>query len=174
MSDDEGHRLFYIGSLFSRPYLIPDAATEARLFRKMTWYHTIVFIFLISVQPFLFRYYFRQPLFFFIFLASAIAVLWLAVRILFYFDLRSLERKTARLSLRTYFTGMARKHSEAKLGLGLLACFAFVVGGTLMASAGGWKLVYGLLSVVFFGCCGLGWGYALHLKKGMAEQSSEE
>lgn len=75
-SDNEGHRLFYMGTPFSRPYLIPDEATEAQLFRKMTWIHRVFLPSIILGQPFLFRYYIRQPWLFYAFLASVIVVQW--------------------------------------------------------------------------------------------------
>ena len=171
-SDDDGRRLFYIGSPFSRPYLIPDASTETRLFRKMTWNHRIFLSALILGQPFLFHYYFRQPWLFFVFLVSVMVFQWVVLRVVFHSDLRSLERRASRLSLRTFYSGMAQRHSESGLVLGLLGCIAFVVCGVFISADGGWMLAFGLPSVVFFGLCGVGWGYALHLKRATGQRGS--
>jgi len=171
--DDEGHRLFYIGSPFSRPYLIPDASTKRRLFRKMTWNYRIFLSALILGQPFLFRYFIRQPWLVFAFLASLIVLQWVVLRIVFHSDLRSLERRPSRLSLRIFYSGMAQKHSQAALVLGLLGCITFVVCGIFISSAGGWMLAFGMPAVVFFGACAVGWGYALHLKRTTTQRSGE-
>ena len=164
-SDNEGHRLFYMGTPFSRPYLIPDEATEAQLFRKMTWIHRVFLPSIILGQPFLFRYYIRQPWLFYAFLASVIVVQWVALRIVFNASLRTLHRSPSRLSLRTFYMNMAQRHSETGLVLGLLGSVTFVIVGVLMSFAGGWMLALGVLPVVFFSACAVAWGYALHLKR---------
>src|SRR5947209_5969264 len=102
-SDDEGHRLFYIGSPFSRPYLIPDVSIETWLFRKMTWNYRIFLPALILGQPFLFRYFLRQPSLLFAFLAFVMALQWAVLRVVFHSDLRSLARRPSRLSLRMFY-----------------------------------------------------------------------
>ncbi|MGA2248701.1 MAG: hypothetical protein ABSH48_27415 [Verrucomicrobiota bacterium] len=172
-SDDEGRRLFYIGSPFSQPYLIPDASTETRLFRKMTWNHRIFLSVLIIGQPFLFRYYFQRPWLFFVFLVSVMVLQWVVLRIVFHSDLRVLQRRPSRLSLRRFYSDMAERHSESGLILGLMGCIAFVVCGIFISSAGGWMLAFGLPAIIFFGICGVGWAYASHLKQAEAHRSSE-
>jgi len=171
-SDNEGHRLFYIGSPLSRPYLIPDEPTESRLFRKMTWYYRIFLSALILGQSFLIRYFIFRPWLFLAFLAFVMALQWFVLRVIFHYDLRLLQRRTSRLSLRTFYLGMAQRHSESGLVLGLLGAIAFVVCGLFISSAGGWMLAVGLPAVIFFGGCAVGWGYALHLK-GTLQRNSE-
>jgi hypothetical protein len=171
-SDNEGHRLFYIGTPFSRPYLIPDGPTESRLFRKLTWYYRIFLSALIFGQPFLIRYFIFQPWLFLAFLASMIALQWFVLRVVFHNDLRLLQRRTARLSLRTFYLGMAQRHSESGLVLGLLGSIAFVICGLFVSSIDASMLAFGLPAVIFFGGCAVAWGYALHLKRAM-QRSSE-
>jgi hypothetical protein len=172
-SDNDGHRLFYIGGPFSRPYVIPDEPTEARLFRKMTWYHRIFLSGLIVSPPFLFGYFIRRPWLFLAFLAAVIVFQWIVLRVVFYSDLRLLQRRGSRLALRTFYFGMAQRHSESGLVLGLLGCIAFVICGVFISSTGGWMLAAGLPAVVFFSACAVAWGYALHLKRSPPQRSSE-
>ena len=52
-----GERLFYTGGWWTRPRIIPDAATEQRLFKKQVWLTRGFFGLMVFGQPFLFLFY---------------------------------------------------------------------------------------------------------------------
>ena len=170
-SDDEGRKLFYIGGPFSRPYVVPDSSTETRLYLKMTWYLRICLPIIILSQSFLWPVYYMRPWVFVVFLASAIVLPWILLRLIFRSDLRSLERRPTRISLRRFYTSVAERHSKLDLAMGLFGSIGFVAFGILISFVGGWMRVCGLLAVIFFGPCSVGWGYALYLKRTTAMRS---
>ena len=53
-SAPSGKRLFYRGGPWSRPYLVPDQATEQRLYIRQLWLMRLLGVWLILGQPFLF------------------------------------------------------------------------------------------------------------------------
>jgi hypothetical protein len=169
-----GERLFYRSSPWSRPYVIPDAATEQKLYWKYVWMLRIFLGALILVgQPILFTVlsilrpqFFDTPglpYWFLAYFVVAMAVWWLLGRIIFGRDLKRLERSPVRLPLRSFYGQMAHRHSTGKLVLGLLASLAFVAAGIWMYSSSGNTFI-AVLSVAFFGICTIAWGYCLYLK----------
>lgn len=54
----DGRRLFYRGGPWSRPYIIGDAETEQRLFKKHLWMMRMLLGGMIIGQPFLFLFLF--------------------------------------------------------------------------------------------------------------------
>src|SRR5580692_11489783 len=114
-TDAEGQRLFFIGTPLSRPYIIPDAATESRLFSKMTWHHRIFLSTLIIGEAFLMPQIVRQPARFFGFLGLIVLIQWVVLRLTFRPELRTLARAPARLSLRTFYAETAKRHSPRAL-----------------------------------------------------------
>src|SRR5260370_9904310 len=88
-----GERLFLPGGPWVRPYIIPDAATEQRLFNKQRWIICLLLGVIILVQPFLLQLLpelTSQPLEFLGYLAAFILVFWLAGFFTFRTDLRPL------------------------------------------------------------------------------------
>ncbi len=91
-----GERLFYVRR-WSRPYIVRDAATERRLYRKAAWFWRIVFaswLCLIFAEPWLGDLG-DSPLVFLPILALLVLGPWLAFRFLFASDLRGLRRAEA-------------------------------------------------------------------------------
>ncbi len=91
----EGERLFYQGGPWSRPYIIPDEATEQRLYNKQLWMMRVLLGGLIFGQPILFSYLsdlLNQPLVFLSYFLGVIAIYYLAAKAIFASDLRSLKR----------------------------------------------------------------------------------
>lgn len=164
-TDDEGRRMFYLGTPFSRPYIVPDATTESRMFQKLTWHYRIFLSALIIGQAFLLPHIIREAWMCFAFLGGVLVAQWVVLRILFFTDLRAMSRAPARLSLRTFYAGMAQRHSEGGLLLGFLGSLAFVVAGVAMSFGGGGLFAVGITAVVFFAACAVAWGYALRLKR---------
>lgn len=163
-TDAEGRHLFYLGSPFSRPYVVDDPSTASRLFRKLTWHYRVFLSALIIGEAFLFPHIIRHPWVFFVFLGGVVALQWIVLRLVFFSELRALSRAPARLSLRAFYAATARGHSQGVLLLWFVGSLAFVVAGVAMLLAGGGLSVIGIAVAVFFGACAAAWGYALKLK----------
>ena len=170
-----GERLFYTGGAWSRPYIIPDAESEQRLFRKQLWSLRIMLGGLILAIPLLFTVFPQfsgNSLYFFGFLAAVTALFWLARRVVITPELKRLERAPAQLSLGSFYRQMAEKHSYRALSLGLGACLLFVAGGAWAAYTGEMPTLIAIFSIGFFGLCALAWGYALILKRANATRQA--
>ncbi|XCN74909.1 MAG: hypothetical protein Q3M24_09260 [Candidatus Electrothrix aestuarii] len=162
---EDGQCLFYLGSPFSRPYIVPDVATESRLRGKLTWYHRIFLGTLIVSQPFLLPYLIQKTWMFFAFLAAVVALNSVVIRILFWTDLRNLSRRPNHVPLRTCYAAATAQHSENTLTLGFSVSLAFVVIAVPMLFFGPGPFVAGLTGIVFFGLCAIVWGYKLKRKR---------
>jgi hypothetical protein len=165
-TSETGERLFYLGGFWSRPFVIPDADTERRLFKKLIWMLRVLLGGLVVGQPLLF--FMRpevlyQPYWFFVYFVVVMLVWWIVGRILFAPDLRGLARAPFRLRPRSLYGQMAQRHSKTWLILGLVGSLLFVVAGVWMLSVGA-NLAVAILAVSFFGLCAVAWGYALYVK----------
>jgi hypothetical protein len=166
-----GERLFYRGGPWSRPYVVPDVATEQRLYRKQVWMLRALLGGLIVGQPFLFMFrpeVLYEPYWFLVYFVAVIGFFWLVGRFVFSRDLRSLQRAPGRLKPRSFYGQTAQRHSRTGLALGFVGSLLFVVGGLWMLSVGA-NYAVGILCIAFFGLCAVVWGYALYLKVASAE-----
>ena len=162
-----GERLFYTNGSWSRPYIIPDAQTEQRLFRKQLWSLRIMLGGLILAMPVLFLVFPQlvgDARYFFGFFVAFTALYWLAFRMILRSELKRLERAPAKMSLNAFYRQMADKHSTFALSLGLGTCLLFIATGAWALAAGGMPKLIAAFTVAFFGLCALAWGYALVLK----------
>ena len=85
-SAPSGKRLFYRGGPWSRPYLVPDQATEQRLYIRQLWLMRLLLGVLILGQPFLFLLVpevIREPLWFLGYLIAVTVVSGVAGHLLF-------------------------------------------------------------------------------------------
>jgi hypothetical protein len=162
-----GERLFLLFGPWAAPRVIPDAATEERLYRKLTWTLRILLGGLIVGQPFIFAFVpavIRNPMVFVLYFIGIVGFSFLAYWLIFASELRSLPRAAHRLPLSSMYRQMGTRHSVGALLLGLACCFAFVIlGGWLVVSDSAPKAI-GFISMGLFALCGLAWGYALVLK----------
>jgi hypothetical protein len=161
-----GERLFYRGGPWSRPFIIPDADTEQRLYKKQVWILRVLLGGLLLIQPFLFVFVpelLRQPYWFLVYLVIVTALFWGVGRIVFGRDLKSLQRAPVRLRPRSFYGQMAKRHSRTRLCLGFIGSLLFVAAGVWMLNVGV-NLMIAILSISFFGFCAVAWGYALYLK----------
>ena len=104
-----GERLFYRGGLWSRPFIIPDADTERRLYKKQTWMLRLLLGGLIIGQPFLFILrpeVLHQPYWFLVYLVVVMLVFWVVGRLVFAPDLRGLRRAPVRLRPHSFYGQM--------------------------------------------------------------------
>lgn len=163
-TDDQGRRLFYLGTPFSRPYMVPDEATEARLFRKMTWYHRISLGAIFVATPFLIPHLFETPWQFLAYVGGVTVASLVVLRLLFWRDMKDLARATAPMTFGSFYADTARRHSRAAIAMGFLVCLGFVVAGAGMMIVGKKYFTAGLFLALFFGLCSVAWGYALKLK----------
>ncbi|MEX0643656.1 MAG: hypothetical protein WD468_13210 [Pirellulales bacterium] len=171
-TDEEGRRLFYIGTPFSRPYVIADESMEQRLQRKMTWYHRLTLgpaiVGMALGASFLRRpwlFLFERPWLLFIVLVVAVSAAWVLLRVIFYKELRTMPRAAARVSLRTFYGSMAQKHSRKGLLLGLFASLLFVATGIWMSLYDNSTRPIGVTIAAFFGIVAAAWAYTLWLKE---------
>ena len=165
-TSETGERLFYRGGVWSRPYIVPDAETEERLYWKQVWMLRFTLGSMIVGQPFLFILYpqvLNEPYWFFAYLFAVMAVSWVIGLVVFTRDLKSLKQASDRLRPRSFFGQMAKKHSRAALTWGFLGSLLFVATGILMWTA---KVnqAAALFCIGFFGLCAIAWGYAFYLK----------
>ena len=167
-----GERLFHLGGPFSRPYIIPDAATENKLYWKQVWLLRCFLGGLILGQPFILPL-FSHSWYFLVYLFGVTFVFWFVSRILFARDLKDLQRLPARLPLRSFYAATAQRDSWAMLGLGFLLCLIFVFIGVVLLLSGVDRTV-GIVSTAFFGMCAIAWGYCLKLKITTKSQEAPE
>jgi len=134
-----GERLFYGGGPWSRPYIIPDAATEQRIYRKQVWMLRVLLGGLIVGTPLLFVQHpevVRELYWFLIFLVVILVLYWLVWRAVFARDLRSLQRAPTRLPLRSFYGQVAKRHSASGLTLGFISSLLFVACGAWILAIG--------------------------------------
>ena len=114
-SAPSGERLFYRGGPWSRPYLVPDQATEQRLYIRQLWLMRLLLGVLILGQPFLFLLVpevIREPLWFLGYLTAVMVVFGVAGHLLFRGPLRGLQRAPSRLPIRAFYADTAHRHSN--------------------------------------------------------------
>jgi hypothetical protein len=170
-TDAEGQRLFCLGGPLSRPFLVPDPATESRMFRKLSWFHRVFFTTGFVVLLLLLPRFLDRPTRFIVYLGAETALHWLVLKILFSADLRKLSRKPSRIPLRRFYAETGRRHSTRALMFGLIGSLAFVAAGTAMLPFGGSFAIVGVMLIIGLGLSAAAWGYALRLR---AAQASDQ
>ena len=113
-SAPSGKRLFYRGGAWSRPYLVPDQATEQRLYIRQLWLMRLLLGMFILGQPFLFLLVpkvIREPLWFLGYLIAVTVVSGVAGHLLFRGPLRGLQRAPSRLPIRAFYAEMAHRQA---------------------------------------------------------------
>jgi hypothetical protein len=96
-----------------------------------------------------------------------------AWRVAFASDLSQLKRAPARLTWRSIYRQMASRHTAIGLTMGFLGSLLFVAAGIFMLGISS-NYSVALCCIVFFGLCAVAWGYALYLKFGLQESSSDD
>jgi hypothetical protein len=170
-TDAEGRRVFYLGSPASRPYVITDAATESRMFRKLTWFYRIFLSVLIVGLAFLMPRILNEPLRFFAFLGATVTLEWVVLRLLFFRDLQKLTRASVRPTLKTFYSGVAQRHSVKALKWGLFGSLLFVVAGVTAIFEDYNQIAIGLATAALFSVSAVAWAYSLKLK--LAQKAAE-
>jgi hypothetical protein len=166
-----GERLFFQSGPWSRPYILPNAETEQRIFWKLVWQLRIMLGAMIIGMPFLVLWapdILKNPLYFVGATAAITALFVLTGKLVMAPDLKNLDRTQEKLSANNFYGEMARKHSMRGLLLGLTACLAFVIASLWAASRGQLGTI-GYMCAAFFAVCSLAWGYAVWLKRGPSE-----
>ena len=165
-----GERLFCLSGPRSRPYIIPDAETETRIYRKYVWLLRIMLGGVIVGQPFAFLLWpglIAKPQAFGAYLVALVLASGLATRLVLAGDLRKLARLPKPMPFAAFYGELAQKHSLTKLILGLIACLMFVALGIGLLGMGGSRAP-GVVCIAFFGVCSLAWISALILKRRQA------
>ena len=162
-----GERLFYfLGGVWSKPYIIPDAEMERQLFKKQLWLLRIFLGTLILGQPFLFIAMpdvVKTPLGFILYFLVIMLLYWFVNWHVFRKDLLALKRANTRLPFLTFFRESARKTSTFRITLSFLGCLGFVwLGSWILKNE--FNTFVGWLAILLFGFCAIMWSYILFLK----------
>jgi hypothetical protein len=169
-----GERLFlHLGGVFGKPYIIPDPATEKRLFSKQIWFLRICLVGIVLSQlslSLVMPNIFERPVWLVFYFVAVMFFAWLLQWLLFRNDIPKLRRAPSRLSLPTYYREIAKRHSTLGLVLGFLSCMVFVCAGAWLvwnkfSPLGGW------VGILLFGFLAVFWIYALYLKLDMLREN---
>jgi hypothetical protein len=162
-TSDTGERLFCPG--WPSPiFIIPDAETEQRLFRKHVWRLRVFFLGSILVT-FLFAAWDLEgvldPYWFMAYCISIYAFWWITDRIMVGRDLRGLRQPPGLFGPHSFSARMARRHSKSVLLLQLILSLLCVAIGVWMLGFN-WGLA--IFQMGAFTFLAIGWSYALVLK----------
>jgi uncharacterized membrane protein (DUF485 family) len=159
--------LFYLSGPWSRPYIIPDRATEQRLYHRHSILvggsYVVLGLLIFVLLPML-----ESPLYGFGSAAIVTAILWLAVQIVHKQELSNLKRGR-KLSWRAYYDQTAKKQSYFALALGLCLCLLLVAYFAWVLFLDNAPKVLGGALIVLFTALGLPFGYSLYLKRSIPE-----
>jgi hypothetical protein len=165
MTSPAGERLFCADAPLSRPYVIPDQATEQRLLEKVVLWVKLglggILICLLSLPPTV--PIMSQPIWFFGFLLVALFSFQVTGHFLLRGELRGLARSTSRFPLRAYYADLAARSSRLGLAFGFLGSLSFTAVGLWMAVSSRSNTI-GWFVFCFFGLCAISWGYTLALR----------
>jgi hypothetical protein len=161
----DGERLFYnMGGFWSKPYVVPDAETEARLFKKQLWmlrvfYGSIIlgsFILSEALPDII------ESSLGFILVNSSFLILFLFVNwLVFRNDLSVLNRLTAPLPFSVYYREHAKNLGAFQLFLGFLVCLGLSLWGALIYTKINQLIGWVLFSAFGFTAINLAYMYGL-------------
>jgi hypothetical protein len=141
----DGTRLFFPWGTLGSGYSIASEQDYLRLRRQIKIYLTVSLVLIVVCNPFL------GYLITFAIVALLIGFYLVWMR----YTLRELKKSSERLSLQESMTSQALAHNLTTLWLLQVAAVAFVVIGVVMLFASPGSRLIGLLSVLFFGVCGI-------------------
>jgi hypothetical protein len=159
----DGARLFYTNGPWSRPYLVPDAATEERLLTRQSWLMAVLVLVLLPLLA-LTTPSRLDPRAFVLSLIAALIALQVVSWVLLRPVVAGLSKSTERAPLALFYRGTAERHGFPFLAICLIgscAFFLFSVGSLLT------RLVHPIVAVtgsVIFGLVSASWVYVLLLK----------
>ena len=165
-----GERLLYLGGRRTRPYIIPDAATEKRLHRKYRWInwgtHGSLYageLLLVLLRPGLIH----DPYWFVVYLVGVLALHRLAIHFAFAGDVARLRQTLEPLPARWFYGRIARRFGRKTLA-------AMIVYFAGMAVFFGWQVdelgyFFAILIGGAQGFLAIGCAYLLYLKRGEEE-----
>ena len=161
----DGARLFFPWGCLSRAYIVPDAATERRLARRLIWAMVVCFGLLALSAPVLIYFLpqvFSAPAwavgFLLLFVAGSTAVTNLMLRPV----VCGLARTPRPLTAQAIYSNLAKGSALRTACLGLLS-LAWCVGSAY-SIAGGVHPIIALIGATFCGVCSVGAAYTLFLK----------
>lgn len=157
----DGRRLVCLNGPFSKPYQIPDNATESRLSEKLAKWH-MAFFWVLVVSSMIAAALVPGSGW----MAAIIFTAWLPVFAIFKLSMRSetrnLTRATERVPLQAYFASVARHQTWLSSLFGFFFCMIFVV--IFAAMMRGDNLLLGSIGVAGFGPLCIAWGYIIKRK----------
>ena len=159
----DGARLSYMSGPWSRPYLVPDAATEERLLTRQSWIMAALFLGLLPLLA-LSAPRLLDPRAFILSLCLAL----IAQQVLSWAVLRpvlvGLSKKTDRAPLSLFYRGSAERHGFPFVILCLLGCSSFFLFSIGCLLTGTVHPIVAVTSSVIFGVVSASWVYVLLLK----------
>jgi hypothetical protein len=171
-----GETLFYLGGPLSRPLVIKEEQAPST-YAKHLWMQRVFLTILILGQPFLFVVIpsvIGKLLDFICYGISIMLLNWLLQRIVFRQELAECSRLPQRLSLRSFYGQVGDKHTEGALIRRLVGSVIFVLSGIGIAfSPTEMAPGIGVICSLFFGACGIGWWYALRLKRARIQEANK-
>lgn len=172
-----GETLFYLGGPLSRPLVIADDEQRVLTYTKHLWMQRVLLTILILGQPFLFMAFptvTGKVLGFVAYGAAVMLVHWGIQRIVFRHELSKCRRLRERLPLRNFYAQMGDQHSEDGIIWRLIGCVVFVLCGIGIAiSPTEMAPGIGIICSLFFGACGVGWWFALRLKRAKIQEANK-
>jgi hypothetical protein len=162
----DGRRLFYSFGPWSRPYIVPDAATEQRLIGKQRWMLGVLLALIVLAQPLLRSFdpdIMDKSYGFLGYVGLVLLGYQLVQSVILRTELRSLARAESRLSLHEYYASMAASRSATNLIVSMLLALVFIGVSVVMLVRGTYLLVDWVVIGVF-AFTGVTTAYALVLK----------
>src|SRR5262245_32744403 len=96
----DGETWFCPGGPWTRPYVVPDATTEQRLFTRQLWMMRLLFVFIVAGQPLTFALLpaVTQDAYWFLgYIAVVLLLFWAASHLVFRGEVKALRRAPTRL-----------------------------------------------------------------------------
>ncbi|MFO0841977.1 MAG: hypothetical protein U0797_06190 [Gemmataceae bacterium] len=148
----DGETWFCPGGPWTRPYVVPDAGTQERLYRRQLWMVRLLFAFIVIGQPLVFALLpaVTQDAYGFLgYLAVVVLSFWAVSYLVFRGELKTLRRASTRLTPGMISRDLAIRCPTGVIVFGLLTCVAFVACGVWMALTDR-NVVMGWVCVVVF------------------------
>jgi hypothetical protein len=159
----DGARLFYTSGPWSRPYLVPDAATEERLLARQSWIMAVVVLVLLPLVSFSTTAW-DDPRIFGLIIVVALVAQHVVSSVLLRPVLAGLSKSAERAPLGVFYRGTAERHGFSFLVFCLiLSCVFFLFSiGSLFTRVG--HPIVAVTGTVIFGLVSASWVYVLLLK----------
>ena len=166
MSSATGERLFYRSGPWSTPFIIPNSDAEFRIRRRLAlkWrFYLLVFMIAQFAFTNLYPDVLHEPFAFIVYIAGLTFILRIVTWTVLASELSKLQRSPTRLSMRSFYCQVAKRHSMAGILLRLSVCSLIATGAQCITPSRMSLALINLLSGIFL-ILAVQWGYILFLK----------